>query len=38
MPLVHPAAWLAQVNRWTSPGKLLERLPKALWRRLSGAQ
>lgn len=35
MSLVHPAAWLAQARRWNSPGKLLERLPKALWSRNS---
>jgi SAM-dependent methyltransferase len=31
LPLVHPAAWSAQVARWNSPGKLLEHLPKALF-------
>jgi hypothetical protein len=31
LPLVHPAAWSAQVARWNSPAKLLERLPKALF-------
>jgi len=31
LPLVHPAAWSAQIARWNSPGKLLERLPKALF-------
>ena len=33
LPLVHPAAWSAQVARWNSPGKLLERLAKAIFRR-----
>lgn len=33
LPLVHPAAWSALVARWDSPGKLLERLPKALFHR-----
>jgi SAM-dependent methyltransferase len=31
LPLVHPSAWSAQVARWNSPAKLLERLPKALF-------
>ncbi len=29
LPLVHPALWSAEVSRMKSPGKLLERLPKA---------
>ena len=33
LPLVHPALWSAQVERMNSPGKLLERLPKALLKR-----
>jgi SAM-dependent methyltransferase len=33
LPLVHPAAWSAQIAQWNSPGKLLERLPKALFSR-----
>lgn len=28
--LVHPALWLSQVARMSHPGKLLERLPKAI--------
>ena len=38
LSLVHPALWSAQVSRLNSPGKLLERLPKAilaLLRRMS---
>jgi SAM-dependent methyltransferase len=31
LSLVHPAAWTAEVARWHSPGKLLERLPKAIF-------
>ena len=31
LPLVHPALWSAQVSRMNSPGKLLERLPKAIF-------
>lgn len=34
LPLVHPGAWMAEVSRRDSPGKLLERLPKALVARL----
>jgi SAM-dependent methyltransferase len=34
LPLVHPELWLAQVERLNSPGKLLERLPKAALGRL----
>ena len=30
LSLVHPALWSAQVSRLDSPGKLLERLPKAI--------
>jgi SAM-dependent methyltransferase len=33
LPLVHPAAWSAEVARWNSPGKLIERLPKAIFNR-----
>jgi hypothetical protein len=33
LPLVHPVAWSAQIARWNSPGKLLERLPKAIFNR-----
>lgn len=33
LPLVHPEAWRAQLARWNSPGKLLERLPKAIFSR-----
>lgn len=36
--LVHPAAWAASVMRWNSPGKLLERLPKALWGRMKDSR
>jgi SAM-dependent methyltransferase len=32
--LVHPAAWNASVMRWNSPGKLIERLPKAVWAQM----
>jgi SAM-dependent methyltransferase len=35
LSLVHPALWSAQVSRLNSPGKLLERLPKAILSRLS---
>ena len=31
MSLVHHVAWLSQLNRWNSPGKILERLPQAVW-------
>lgn len=31
LPLVHPSLWSAQVSRMNSPGKLLERLPKAIF-------
>lgn len=31
LSLVHPTLWSAQVDRMNSPGKLLERLPKALF-------
>lgn len=34
--VVHPALWSAQVERMNSPGKLLERLPKAVMSRLAG--
>jgi SAM-dependent methyltransferase len=34
LALVHPDLWMAQVSRLNSPGKLLERLPKALFSRL----
>jgi hypothetical protein len=30
LSLVHPQMWSAQVARMNSPGKLLERLPKAV--------
>jgi SAM-dependent methyltransferase len=36
LALVHPELWVAQVARLNSPGKLLERLPKAIlsrWKR-----
>ena len=33
LALVHPAAWSAEVARWDSPGKLIERLPKAIFGR-----
>lgn len=33
LPLVHPAAWTAQIAWSNSPSKLLERLPKAIARR-----
>jgi SAM-dependent methyltransferase len=36
LALVHPAAWRTQAEKWNSPGKLLERLPKAVISRLSG--
>jgi SAM-dependent methyltransferase len=31
LSLVHPVLWSAQVSRMNSPGKLLERLPKAIF-------
>jgi hypothetical protein len=34
LSLVHPELWSAQVARLNSPGKLLERLPKAVLSRL----
>jgi len=34
LSLVHPALWAAQVERLNSPGKLLERIPKAIAARL----
>jgi len=37
-PLVHPSAWIAQLNRWNSPGKILEHLPKAMWSRISSSE
>ena len=30
--LVHPTAWANQIAKWNSPGKLLEHLPKAIFR------
>lgn len=33
-PLVHPRLWSAQLERLDSPAKLLERLPKAVFRRI----
>lgn len=36
LPLVHPGLWSAQIARMNSPGKLLERLPKAVLGRLGG--
>jgi SAM-dependent methyltransferase len=30
LPLVHPVLWSSQVARMNNPGKLLERLPKAI--------
>jgi SAM-dependent methyltransferase len=34
LALVHPELWSAQVRRMNSPGKLLERLPRAVLARL----
>lgn len=34
LALVHPELWSAQIARMNSPGKLLERLPKAIVARL----
>lgn len=34
LALVHPRLWSAQVERMVSPGKLMERLPKAMIARL----
>jgi len=34
LPMVHPAAWAAQIAWSNSPLKLLERLPKAIARRV----
>ena len=34
LSLVHPQLWISQVQRLNSPGKLLERLPKATLARL----
>ena len=34
LSLVHPTLWAAQVERLNSPGKLLERIPKAIAARL----
>jgi SAM-dependent methyltransferase len=34
LALVHPRLWLAQVERMNSPGKLIEKLPKAMIGRL----
>ena len=36
LSLIHPALWSAQLQRLNSPGKLLERLPKALLSVLRG--
>jgi SAM-dependent methyltransferase len=36
LSLVHPTAWTAQTASANSPGKLLERLPKAIMRRFVG--
>jgi SAM-dependent methyltransferase len=38
LSLVHPQLWLSQVERLNSPGKLLERLPKAALSRLRSKQ
>jgi SAM-dependent methyltransferase len=36
LSLVHPTLWSAQLNKMNSVGKLLERLPKAMLRRVRG--